>query len=104
MATVTDTYTYPSSGFPTIKKDPQATLDYPFDWAEWLTPIGDSIASVTFTVDPSLTKVSQSFTSYVATAVISGGVAGTTVPVACKIVTNGGRTDERTINLKIVNR
>lgn len=87
-----------------IKKDPNATLDYPFDWSDWLTPLGDSISSVVWTLDPSLTLASSSFTGSVATPFISGGAAGTTVSVACKVTTVGGRTDERTIWLKIVQR
>ena len=88
----------------TIKKDPNATLDYPFNWSDWLTAISDTIASVTWTLDTSLTLVSSSFTAVTATAFISGGTAGTTVSVACKITTAGGRIDERTIWLKIVQR
>lgn len=87
-----------------FKKDPQATLDYTFDWGPWLAPIADTIATVTWTTSGTLTKTSQSNTSTTATAFVSGGTLDSTETLACRITTNGGRTDERTIQLKIVNR
>jgi hypothetical protein len=98
-----DTYTIVGAKV-TIKKDPNATLDYPFDWSEWLDAISDTINAVVWTLDPTLSLVSSSFTAVTATPFISGGTVGTTVSVACKITTVGGRTDERTIWLKIVQR
>ncbi len=88
----------------TFKKDPNAVLDYTFDWAPYLTPIGDTIASVTWVLSTGLTKVSQSNTSTSATAFVSGGVAGEKATLTCRIVTNGGRTDDRSVTLKIEER
>lgn len=102
MATL-DTYVI-VAGKPRIDKDPDATLDYPFDWSKWLAVVGDTIASVTWLLDASLTKVSSSFTAVTATVFISGGVIGTLCPVTCRIVTAGGRTEDRTIMLRIVAR
>ena len=87
-----------------FKKDPQAVLDYTFDWSPWLTPIADTIASVTWTTSGTLTKTSQSNTSTTASAFVSGGTVDETETLTCRITTNGGRTDERSIQLKIVNR
>ena len=86
------------------KKDPQAVLDYTFDWAPWLTPIGDTIVAVVWTLSGTLAKVSQSNTTTTATAFISGGTLGETETLTCRITTAGGRTDERSILLHIVNR
>lgn len=88
----------------TYKKDPDAVLDYSFDWSEYLTPLGDTISSVTWVTSSGLTKVSQSNTPTTATAFVSGGVEGSTETLTCRIVTAGGRTDDRSINLKIVSR
>jgi len=89
----------------TFKKDPDAVLDYEFDWSAWLTDISDSISGTpVWMLSPGLTKVSQSNTSSVAAAFISGGVLGETETVTCRITTAGGRTDDRTVNLKIVSR
>ena len=86
------------------KKDPNATLDYTFDWTPYLTPIVDTIASVDFVTSAGLTKTSQSNTGTTATAFVSGGVVDATEKLTCRIVTTGGRTDERTIDLKILER
>lgn len=86
------------------KKDPSATLDYTFDWTAYLTPLGDVISTATFTLDTGLTKVSQTVTGMTATVFVSGGTAGQKLSVSCRITTLGGRTDERTIVLQIVNR
>lgn len=86
------------------KKDPAAVLDYTFDWTEYLEPIADTIASVEFVTSAGLTKTSQSNTTTTATAFVSGGVVGATEKLTCRIVTTGGRTDDRTIDLKILER
>lgn len=86
------------------KKDPAAVLDYTFDWTPYLTPTVDTIASVEFFTSAGLTKTSQSNTTNTATAFVSGGVVGATEKLTCRIVTTGGRTDERTIDLKILER
>jgi hypothetical protein len=86
------------------KKDPNATLDYTFDWTAYLTPLADTISSVTWVLDTGLTKVSQTQNTMTATAFISGGTIGENLTVTCRIVTAGGRTDDRSITLKIVER
>ena len=87
-----------------FKKDPNAILDYVVDWALYLTPLADTISSVTWVLSSGITKVSQSNTSTTATAFVSGGVEGTTETLTCRILTAAGRTDDRTISLKIVTR
>ncbi len=51
-----------------------------------------------------LTVASSSLTTTTVTPWLSGGTAGTVYSVACKIVTVGGRTDERTIEIQVVER
>lgn len=86
------------------KKDPNAILDYTFDWAQYLLPIGDVISSVTWILSSGLTKVSQSNSTTTASAFVSGGVVGNVETLTCRIVTTGGRTDDRSISLKIIDR
>ena len=88
----------------TAKKDPNATLDYTFDWSLYLTPLADVISSVTWVLSSGLTKVSQSNTTSTATAFVSGGVLGATETITCRITTASGRTDDRTVNLRIVTK
>ena len=79
-----------------IPKDPDAVLDYAFDWTEWLED-GDTISSHTVTVDTGITKDSDNESSGTVTTWLSGGIAGTDYTIACKITTSAGRTDERSI-------
>lgn len=83
-----------------ITKDPDAKLDYTFDWSAYLSPVGDSIALVSFIGD-GVTIASQTNTASTATAWVSGGTLGSTHTVTCRITTNGGRIDDRTIYIKI---
>lgn len=84
-------------------KDPDAVLDYYFDWSEWLAT-GETISSNTITVPTGITKDSDSATTTKVTVWLSGGTDGTTYTVACKIVTSAGRTDERSIDVHVMNR
>lgn len=84
-------------------KDPDAVLDWRWDWSQWLED-GEQIVTSTMTVSAGLTLDSSSFTLATATAWLSGGTAGTPYTVANRITTNQGRTDERTITIRVVNR
>lgn len=86
-----------------FKKDPDAVLDYAFDWSSWLAT-GETISSHTVTVSSGLTKDSDSESSGIVTVWLSGGTAGTWYTVACEIVTSAARTDERTMRIQVQNR
>lgn len=86
------------------KKDPNATLDYSFDWGPYLTPLADTITLVEWVLSTGLTKVSQSNTTTTATVFVSGGVLDEVETLTCRITTAGGRIDDRTISLNIVSR
>lgn len=86
------------------KKDPNATLDYLFDWEPYLTPVADTIASVMFVLTGGLVEVSKASTSTKATVFVSGGTTATPATITCRITTAGGRIDDRTISLTIVER
>ncbi len=95
-------------------KDPDAVLDYKFDWKsntngrgfkDWLET-SETISSQVVTAETGLvldsSAVADTNTSVVAW--VSGGTAGRTYSLACKIVTSAGRTDERTINIQVAER
>ena len=89
-------------------KDPDAVLDYGFDWegnspGPWLVS-GETITTYTITVETGLTLDSDSESSGFVTVWLSGGTARTGYTVACKIMTNLGRTDERSILVFVDNR
>lgn len=88
-----------------IRKDPGATLDYQFDWADWLSD-GDLIDGHDVTVGSGLTKVSSAIDpdATSVTVWLSGGSARSTVPVVCRVTTVGGRVDERTMTIRVEER
>ena len=86
----------------TIEKDPDKVCDWPFDWTDWLA--GDTITSRVVTVETGLTLDSSVLATPLVTVWLSGGTPGQTYDVACKITTGGGRTEERTVRVKIKNK
>lgn len=100
----------------TYLKDPDATLDYKFDWAnttnggtvaDWLAS-GETIASFVIDADTGITVASSSRTdtNTSVTVWLSGGTAGNTYAVRCEITTDNStaRKDERTIYIQVVER
>lgn len=87
----------------TWEKDPDAVLDWVWDWSDWLAP-GETISVSDFTVSAGLDLDSDSNTLASATAWLSGGVPGTPYLVANRITTSAGRTDERSITIRVKNR
>ena len=102
----TETFSEVGNPRPWIRKDPGATLDYSFDWTDWLDA-GEAIATYAVTVD-GVTLDSQSRDGAVVTGWVSGGTAGPGVvaSITCEITTDAlpSRTDQRTIYLKIRER
>ena len=95
-------------------KDPNAVLDYKFDWkaetngngdSDWLAS-GETISSKTVTVPDGITKDSDApgDTDTSVTVWLSGGTAGVDYEIACKIATSLSRTDERTIKIQVRER
>lgn len=85
-------------------KDPDAVLDFPIDFSVWLTAISDTYLSHTVSVSGSIVCDSSSHASGIIVAWISGGEVGETASFTIRIVTAGGRTDDRTFYLKIAER
>lgn len=90
-------------GFETVTKDPDATLDYGFDWTNWMQT-SETISTVAWTVATGLTKGSEDTGDYIAKVWLSGGTAGQRYTVACKITTNQSRIDERTMTIIVEER
>ena len=88
-------------------KDPDAVLDYAFDWSDWLAD-GETINTETITAATGITlgtgAQAPSESAGVVTIWLSGGTDGAVYTVACKITTSAGRTDERTIEICVMNR
>lgn len=80
-------------------KDPDAVLDYQWDWGtNWLED-GEAITSAVITVPDGLTLDSQDDTSTTITAWLSGGTVDEGYQVTCHITTDQDREDDRSIYL-----
>ncbi len=86
-------------------KDPDAVLDYRFDWkANGYLEAGETIDSYTITAPVGITVDSHSQAAGVVRVWLSGGTAGQQYAIACRITTSGGRIDERTMRLPVRQR
>jgi len=101
-------------------KDPDATLDYKFDWAgltngqtgatsDWLDTVNSEIiTAITVTAPAGITVDSSAITDSgtSVTVWLSGGTHGQIYDIACKITTNNStpRIDERTESLLVKHR
>ena len=86
-----------------LVKDPNATLDFIWDWSAWLGAT-DTIASHTFIAETGLTINSSSNTATTATVWLSGGTLAETYDVTCRITTTSGRTEDRTARIFVWDR
>jgi hypothetical protein len=91
-----------------IIKDPDAVLDYTLDWNaagdSWLS--GDTIVTATWTLDAGITKINESMTGTTTTIWLSGGAAGSTYWVSCRIVTANSipRVEDRSFRVVVMQR
>jgi hypothetical protein len=94
----------PGSERPTLKKSPGATLDYSWDWSDWL-PDGDAVYSYEVT-SQNVSVVSTNRVGDVVTAMVAGGVPGKDAWIRCRVTTEAEprKTDFRTIYLIIAQR
>ena len=86
----------------TFTKDPDATLDYQVDWSDWLG--GDTISTSSWNVPNGITLDTDTNTTTTATAWLSGGSVNKSYEITNRIVTAGGRTDDRTITINVKQR
>ena len=87
----------------TFLKDPDAVLDYSVDWSKWLS--GDQIETSAWSLsDPALQAVNDSSTGTRTTVWLAGGVAGQSYTVTNRILTSGGRTDDRSFTIQVQDR
>lgn len=92
----------------TATMDPDAVLDWRFDWASWLTD-GDTITTATVTdttgtTEPTITIGAVTHDTTSVTVWLSGGVASQQARLTCHITTSHGRQDDRVLRLHITDR
>jgi len=85
---------------PIRRKDPDSVIDYTMDWGtKWLN--GDTISTSAWIIPTGLTLVSESYSTTDTTVFISGGTEGITYRITNRITTAAGRTDDRSIDIKV---
>lgn len=85
-----------------IPHDPNARLDYGWDWSAWLAD-GETITSHTVTATGGLVVESSSVISGSVVAWVSGGTPGR-ASLTVHIVTSAGRADDRTTRVLVHHR
>jgi len=92
-----------------IDKDPNATLDYTLDWAEY-TQAGDAIASAVWTssaISGDATPIvigAASINNDKATVLISGGTAGNIYTITCAVTSTNNLIDRRSFRIVVKSR
>lgn len=84
-------------------KDPDAVLDYRIDWTNVLDnsdPV-DTIATSTWVLDAGLVLDSNSILGNITTAWVSVGTLGQLGRLVNTMITTGGRTHVRTIEISV---
>lgn len=88
------------------KKDPDATLDWIFDWNDWLSEF-ETITSVQFFLDPGISidpVKGFNHTQKTATVWLTGGTESQVYRITCRITSSDGRIDDRSFTLRCTNR
>lgn len=86
-------------------KDPDAIIDYGFDWEEedYLAS-GETISTSTWEVPSDLTEESSSNNDTQTTVWISGGTDGEDYYITNEIVTSASRTEQRSLCIHVRTR
>jgi hypothetical protein len=91
-----------------VLKDPDAVLDYLFDWGADYLGDGDLLAASEWSVDPDeqggVAVTGSDFAPSTSTVKVGGGIAGRIYRVVNKVTTASGRVDERSIVIRVEDR
>jgi hypothetical protein len=88
-----------------FEKQPNETLDYFFDFRNWLTSKTDTPAAVdpyVLLLETGITKVSDNMnTPGVVQLFLAAGDSGKSYKVTCRMTTTGGRVKEADFRIKV---
>ena len=87
----------------TYIKDPSSVLDYGFDWSDWLDT-GDTVSTSDWNVPTGISEDSDSKSTTTTTIWLSGGTVGKKYKITNHMVTDDGRTVERSFYVKVVSK
>jgi len=104
QAFATGSHWQASSAGPVGAKDPNSTIDIPFDWSAWLADIGGAkLSQVEFFLGGGLVDEGKVPTLSGGVMFVSGGDPGTSATITCRITTATvpPRVEDRTVVLQI---
>ncbi len=88
-------------------KDPAALVDYEIEWGDWLAA-DETLTASSWAVEPiepgGLAVAMQTGIGTARRASVSGGVRGHLYRLTNRIATSAGRTDERSLAIRIIER
>ena len=91
-----------------LLKDPAAVLDYAVDWGADYLGGEDALTQSDWSVDPDepggIAIVNSDFEDRVSSVKASGGISGRLYRLSNTVMTQSGRTDERSIVLRVEKR
>jgi hypothetical protein len=87
----------------TFRKDPDANLDYGFDWSDWLET-GEALNASVWDVPAGLVEGAKQLGTSATKVWLSGGTAGATYTVSNQVTTDAGRIDERSFSIVVEER
>lgn len=86
-------------------KDPGAVLDYTVDWGQGYLQSGETVSTSIWSIFPSdMTQSAASNTASACTIKVQGGTSGQIYQLTNRITTSQGRTDERSISVRVEQR
>jgi hypothetical protein len=85
-----------------FEKDPSTVCDYSVDWTYWLGL--DTISTSSWKVPAGIVCIVKENTTTHATVWLKGGSNGQEYVLTNQIVTAAGRTDERSIRIRVIQR
>jgi len=86
-------------------KDPDATLDYGVDWSDYLEA-GETLTMSSWSATPAgeLALTGEANGASSASVVVAGGTRGRVYRLTNRVTTSAGRTDERSITIRVEHR
>lgn len=91
-----------------FSKDADSTTDYSVDWGTWLTA-GETIVSASWSVQPAgdasdIALTNETISGSLCGVHVSGGQQAYRYQLTCRINTDAGRSDDRSLTLRITER
>lgn len=82
-------------------KDANARLRYRFDWDDFVTGEGETIASAVVVTPAGITSKATTVTASTVTITVSAGTEGNTYDIISRVFTSGGQSEDKVLQLTI---